>query len=84
MVCISVSAYTLMLTNIQRGVTQQEINPVKHHVTDLKTLICRCVILALTLVCSASKHSGTDTRASWREDRYAIRVINIFLLKAWI
>lgn len=84
MVCISLSAHNLMLTNIQSGVTQQEINPVKHHVTDLKMFISRHVILALTLVCSASKHSGMDTQASWHEDRCAIQVINFFVPKACI
>ena len=84
MVCSSLYTYKLKLTNIQRAVTQQEINPVKHHITDLKMFISRHVILALTLVCSASKHSGTDSQASWHGDRYAIQVVNVFLPKAWI
>lgn len=32
-------------------------------------LISRHVIFALIVVCSASKHSGTDTQASWYEDK---------------
>lgn len=47
-------------------------------------LISRHVIFALIVVCSASKHSGTDTQASWYEDKYTIQVVKIFLPKAQI
>jgi len=79
-----ITAYKLKLTNVQKGVAQQEIIPVTHRVTNQKIFINRYLILALTLACCASQHSGMDTWASWHEDRCAVQVANKFLPKSWI
>lgn len=82
MACMSLYASKLTLMNIWRGFTQEKKNPVKHHITALKMFISRHVIFALVLVCSAFKHSGLDTQASWYEDIYYPG--SIFLPKTWI